>query len=107
MARVFYSEDRKPLSVDGPTFEQIHESVFDRNLSDADRDGKVSWPSPLLSGKYDEKQGWQTAVTKKWLPVAKTEVDRDGNNFEQYFKGKIRQIKEDPALRKMAEKEKS
>ena len=103
LARLFYSADRQPAKVDaGPTYEQIHESVFDRNLTKEDKDGKVSWVCPPLSGRYEEGKGWEMSESKRWLPVAKRVVDEEGNDLEEFFRGRIRKIVEDEALKKEA-----
>ena len=98
----FITADRRPCTVNGPTYEQIHESIVNRNLTDEDEDGSVSWPCALLNGEHDEKQGWQTAVSNKWLPVAEKVIDTEGNNLEDFFKGRISKIVEDPKLKKLA-----
>ncbi|EON65065.1 hypothetical protein W97_04300 [Coniosporium apollinis CBS 100218] len=81
-------DDRRPMSLDGTTNEQIHKSIVDRKLAqNLDGEDCVIYPCKLLTGTHDAT-GWQL----QW-DAGKYLMEAEIQDVEMKYKGRVRNAK--------------
>lgn len=81
-------DDRRPMSLDGTTNEQIHKSIVDRKLAqNLDGEDCVVYPCKLLTGTHDAT-GWQL----QW-DAGKYLMEAEIQDVEMKYKGRVRNAK--------------